>query len=108
MGVKTNISSKGLLGRLRPLWFFSAFVIGLLFCFVLAPKQRVVVKFPSPYNAGRIVYRDTSDSCFKINADEVTCPKEGVLPQPLSLEDFKAKAHAHKAKADANPHAMTS
>jgi hypothetical protein len=49
------------------------------------PKPEVVVKFPSPYNAGKIVYNDKAHNCFVYNAEEVACPKDGhgVRPQPF-------------------------
>ena len=74
-----------LIGNLRPLWFFSAFAIGLLLCYVMQPKPEVVVRFPSPYNAGQVVYRDKAENCFTYRSTEVSCPAngDGVRPQPL-------------------------
>lgn len=78
--------------RLRPLYFFLAFSIGLLCCYIITPPPKVVVKFPSPYNAGQIVYKDKADSCFKFNANQVECPSDlsQTRPQPL-MEDFKGQ-----------------
>ena len=77
-----------LLTGIRPLWFFLAFAIGLLGCYLLAPAREVVVRFPSPYNAGKVVYRDKAANCFVYDATEVSCPSngEGVRPQPLVTE----------------------
>ena len=74
-----------LLGRIRPLYFFVAFAVGLLACYLIQPSKEVVVKFPSPYNAGQVVYTDKAAGCFKFNADRVECPKDKakVKPQPL-------------------------
>ena len=79
-----------LLGRLRPLYFFGAFAVGLLFCYLVTPAPEVVVKFPSPYNAGDVIYRDRAQTCFKFDADRVSCPRDRSLirPQPL-VEDFQ-------------------
>ena len=71
--------------RLRPLYFFTAFAIGLLFCYLVTPPPTVVVKFPSPHNAGRVIYKDDADSCFKFNAARVAC-KAGAIPQPIAVE----------------------
>ncbi len=81
--------------RLRPLYFFSAFAVGLLFCYLVTPARKVVVKFPSPYNAGQITYKDNADNCFKFNADEVDCPQDRALvrPQPV-MEDFRGQRPA--------------
>jgi hypothetical protein len=78
--------------KIRPLYFFAAFAIGLLMCYILTPKPEVVVKFPSPYNAGKVVYKDKADSCFTYKASSVECPldKTRIKPQPV-LEDFRGK-----------------
>ena len=58
-----------LLGHIRPLWFFAAFAFGLLACYVLQPKPEVVVRFPSPYNAGKVVYRGVMNvNSWKVKA----------------------------------------
>lgn len=75
-----------LLGFVRPVWFFSAFAFGLLVCYVIQPQPEVVVRFPSPYNAGQVVYRDKADNCFTYESAEVSCPADGVgvRPQPVA------------------------
>lgn len=75
--------------KIIPLYFFIAFAIGLLLCYVSTPKSEVIVKFPSPYNAGQVVYKDKADSCYKYEASVVSCPadKSLIKPQPLQ-EDF--------------------
>lgn len=76
--------------RLRPLHFFAAFAIGLLVSYMMTPAPKVVVKFPSPYNAGSVVYKDDADNCFKFNAKKVSCAdnRAAIRPQPLTVEDF--------------------
>ena len=75
-----------LFSRLKASWFFGAFVVGLVLAYLLGSKPEVVVKFPSPKNAGLVVYHGNGDgSCFKYNAEEVPCPTDDsqVLPQPI-------------------------
>lgn len=83
--------------KLRPLWFFGAFAFGLLCCYIITPAPKVVVKFPSPYNAGQVIYKDSADNCFKFNANAVPCPKDAALvkPQPL-MEDFGGGRAPHR------------
>lgn len=75
--------------KINPLVFFISFGIGLLVCYVYNPKPKVIVKFPSPYNAGKVLYKDNSDSCYKYNASKVACPidKDLIKEQPIQ-EDF--------------------
>lgn len=73
--------------KLNPLAFFIAFAIGLLFCYITQPAPKMVVKFPSPQNVGKVQYKDAkSDSCFKFDAEKVACPldKSLIKPQPIT------------------------
>ena len=81
-----------LLDRVRPLYFFAAFALGLLACYVMAPRPTVVLKFPTPFNAGSVVYQDAAESCYKYDATKVACPLDrgAVKPQPIT-EDFVAR-----------------
>lgn len=79
--------------RIRPLYFFAAFAVGLLVCYLITPPPEVVVKFPTPYNANQVVYKDKADGCFKIGADKVPCPRDRsiIKSQPIA-ENFKLAA----------------
>jgi hypothetical protein len=75
--------------KIRPLYFFIAFAVGLLLCYVYNPSPEVIVKFPSPYNAGNIVYKDKADSCYKFDASKVSCPVDtNLIKQQPIHEDF--------------------
>jgi hypothetical protein len=78
-----------MLRNIRPLYFFVSFAIGLLLVYVFHPPPTVVVKFPSPYNAGKVTYEDKHDSCYKYVANKVDCPSDNkeIKSQPL-FEDF--------------------
>lgn len=80
-----------MLSSIRPLYFFISFAIGLLLVYLIQPMPKVVVKFPSPYNAGHITYKDSNDSCYKYDAVKVSCNEKSTKPQPL-FEDFKGRA----------------
>ena len=54
--------------------FFISLALGFLFFYVIAPQKRIVIKYPNPENAGKVVYKDSSENCFKFKAEEVTCP----------------------------------
>ena len=66
--------------------FLIAFAVGISYVYFMVPTPKVVIKYPSPYNAGKITYQDESDSCYKYKAEKVTCPKDEKLitPQPIS------------------------
>lgn len=78
--------------QIDPFYFFIAFSLGMLIVYLSTPTPEVILKFPSPYNAGKVIYRDKANSCYKYHADDVACPKDRslILPQPI-LEDFDEK-----------------
>ena len=73
-----------MLSKIHPLYFILAFAAGLLVCYITHPKPEVIVKFPSPYNAGTVVYKE-DDGCYKYKADKVACPidKTKIKEQPV-------------------------
>jgi hypothetical protein len=82
-----------LLSRIRPFYMLLAFFLGLFYVHYHTPAPTVVLKFPSPYNAGMVMYRDRSDSCYKYRAQEVSCSQQDttpVKPQPV-VEDYRTR-----------------
>ena len=66
--------------------FFVSFAVGLLYIYLSTPHNRVVVKYPTPYNVGKVVYTDSADkSCYIYTSETVECPedKSKVKPQPV-------------------------
>jgi len=62
--------------------FFIAFFIGLSYVYLSAPKQRIIIKYPTPYNANKIIYKNENDICYKYLVDEVKCTPEAIN-QPI-------------------------
>lgn len=72
--------------KINPLYFIVSFAVGLLFVYILKPPPEIVIKFPSPQNAGKIVYKTENDTCFTILASKDNCPTDKTLikPQPIA------------------------
>lgn len=73
---------------IKPLYFMISFTIGILYVYLTNPKPQVVLKFPSPNNAGLLKYRDESNSCFVYDAKEVSCDTENaenIKDQPIQM-----------------------
>lgn len=50
------------------------------------------MKFPSPYNAGNITYKDKGSNCYKYEATKTECPKDkGLIKEQPIHEDFKTQ-----------------
>ena len=78
-----------ILDKIHPFYFFLALAVGLMYCYVTNPKPELVVKFPSPFNAGKVTYHDKSNACYKYKSDKITCPtdKSLIKDQPI-MEDY--------------------
>ena len=68
--------------------FIISLSIGLFICYISVPKPEVVIKFPTPENAGSVIYLDESDNCYKYNAKEVNCPDDikNIEDNPLNIK----------------------
>jgi len=62
--------------------FIIAFAIGILFVYLSAPKRRIIIKYPTPYNIDKIVYKNENDICYKYKLDEVKCTDKAIN-QPI-------------------------
>ena len=58
--------------------FFLAFCIGMIYVYISSPKPRVIIKYPTPYNANKIVYKNDNDMCYKYKVEEVKCTANAI------------------------------
>jgi len=75
----------------EPLYFFIALFIGLFYTYLTTPMPEIIIKYPTPDNAGKIVYRDRADVCYKYDAKEVACPTDKSKIKKLDLQHDKNK-----------------
>lgn len=71
---------------LDPLYFFIGLSIGLFFTYISTPIPEIVIKYPTPENAGKIIYRDNADVCYKYKAKRVECPNDETKIKPLEIQ----------------------
>ena len=67
-------SQTSLFFYLNPFAFLVAFGLGIMVIYMMVPPARIVIKFPNPYNSGKITYRGEGDNCYKYKSEEVACP----------------------------------
>lgn len=68
--------------KLNILSFIVAFIIGLIYVYLDSPKERIIIKYPTPYNTNKNVYKGLNDDCYKYKVKEVKCSTEAI-PQPI-------------------------
>ncbi len=62
--------------------FFIAFFFGIFYTYITAPKPRIIVKYPTPYNVDKIIYKNSDDLCYKYKSEITECTKQSI-PQPI-------------------------
>lgn len=54
--------------------FWVALGIGMLIAYVLAPTPKIIYKYPTPENAGKITYADKHGVCYRYETIPIECP----------------------------------
>ena len=65
--------------KLNKFYFFISLIIGLFLAYIFTPQPEVIIRYPTPENAGKIIYQDNNDVCYKYVANEVQCPADKSL-----------------------------
>jgi len=53
--------------------FFVSFCVGVLFVCLVEAKPEVIVRWPTPDNAGLVTYVDRANNCYEYEPKEVGC-----------------------------------
>ena len=69
-----------------PFYFLIALCVGLLYTYVSSPLPQIVVKYPTPHNAGKITYVDDAGVCYRYKVSPSVCPKDAhkIKKMPLA------------------------
>ena len=62
--------------KIDPIIFLISFTVGLFMCYITNPKPNIVIKYPNPDNAGKIIYKDDAETCYKYSSNEIKCPED--------------------------------
>lgn len=57
-----------------PFVFLVSLCIGLIYTYYITPIPQIIIKFPTPFNVGKVVYTDSTGECYKYKIKESTCP----------------------------------
>ena len=56
--------------------FIISFSIGLFFIYVLGPKMKKILIYPSPENVDKVLFKDNAVNCFYFKQVQVDCPSD--------------------------------
>jgi hypothetical protein len=73
--------------KIHTLAFLISFGIGMLFVYSFQPETKIIIKHPTPENAGKVIYHDKSENCYKYLATEIDCPSDNrlIMDHPIIL-----------------------
>lgn len=76
-----------------PWIFLISFAIGILIVYISTPLPDVIVEYPTLENAGRVVYRDDANVCYRYEPRPVDCPTDQskIFEIPLQVHDPETK-----------------
>ena len=68
--------------RINLLVVLLSFIFGIILVYLMSPHPITKLRFPSPFNTGKIKYKDNGDSCYVFKSNEVPC-SDISKPQPI-------------------------
>lgn len=71
--------------------FFISFCIGMFMVYITVPLPEIIIRYPTPMNSGKVIYKDNSDMCYVYDSKEIQCPKDGVSNTPLQFSNNNLK-----------------
>lgn len=78
--------SKICVGEIFHPWaFLLSLGIGFLAVYIMAPEPTVIVRYPTPQNAGQEIYEDKAGQCYKYDVKTVECPANAAEIQQVRI-----------------------
>lgn len=59
-----------------PFTFLVSLGVGIFFSYIVSPQPKVIYKYPTPANSGKVTYVDDAGVCYKYKSTQVDCPSD--------------------------------
>ena len=59
-----------------PFVFLISLAVGIFYTYLTAPKPKIVIKYPTPFNSKKLTYVDDAGVCYKYRTETVQCPAD--------------------------------
>jgi hypothetical protein len=92
---------------ISPFYFLVSLAIGMFLVYITTPPPEVIIEYPTPDNAGKVIYKDSSnsvrdgeDGCYTYMAKQVSCPtnEEDIMKTPFQSYNNEKKNSDHPFK----------
>jgi len=73
-------------------YFFISVFFGFFLVYITSPKPKVLIKYPTLKNAGKILYEDDKGVCYKYKAVEVDCNNQNIIleEEDIPIDHFRS------------------
>ena len=69
--------------------FIISFCVGLVYIYFTNNEQKVIIKYPTPMNVGKTVYKDDNGVCYKYHIKKVECPEDTTKIKNVDIQTYK-------------------
>lgn len=70
-----------------PFIFFISLGIGIFISYIASPQPKIIYKYPTPSNSGKVTYVDDAGVCYKYKSTKVECPTDTSLIKTLDIQN---------------------
>ena len=72
----------------EPKAFIISLAIGIFFVYISSPEPQTLIIYPTPDNVYKILYKDQTDTCYKFDANETSCPtrESEIMKYPIQAK----------------------
>jgi hypothetical protein len=66
----------------NPYYFIYGLSIGLILVLLLKPKPKILIQYPTPFNANKTIYKDNLNQSYKLKAIRTQCSNNNKVINP--------------------------
>lgn len=70
-----------------PFVFFISLGVGIFLTYLVSPNPKIIYKYPTPSNAGKITYVDDAGVCYKYKSTKVNCPSDKSQVKSIDIQN---------------------
>ena len=67
--------------------FIISLALGLFCVYVTGADIKIIHVYPTPENSNTIQYKDKTEQCFEVKANEVSCPSMPFMTSSIPIQE---------------------
>lgn len=70
-------------------YFLISFCVGMFMVYIMEPVPEIIIKYPTPDNSKKLIYKDSADLCYTYESKEVPCNNHSIKTPLQSVNNTK-------------------